>query len=144
MIQISEASAIALHSVVYISIKDFASLKDIAERFDVSSNHLSKVLQTLVKAGYLISSKGPAGGFRIAEGKEDTSFFEIYEAIEGKNWERSCLFHSKCGKYCSNCIMGDLVNGINRKFKNYMESHTIKDHYLLDKDFKINETNDKK
>ena len=34
--------------------------------------------------------------------------------------------------------MGDLVNDINRKFKNYMESHTIKDHYLLDKDFKIN------
>ena len=73
MIQISEASAIALHSVVYISIKDFASLKDIADRFDVSSNHLSKVLQTLVKAGYLTSSKGPAGGFRIAEGKENTS-----------------------------------------------------------------------
>ncbi|MDA1469862.1 hypothetical protein OGZ02_13740 [Brachyspira hyodysenteriae] len=37
MIPISEASAIALHSAVYISIKEFASLKDIAERFDVSA-----------------------------------------------------------------------------------------------------------
>ena len=144
MIPISEASAIALHSAVYISIKEFASLKDIAERFEVSPNHLSKVLQTLVKAGYLTSSKGPAGGFKIAEGKENSSFLEIYETIEGKNWQRSCLFHSKCDKYCSNCIMGDLVNDINRKFKNYMESHTIKDHYLLDDDFKINKTDDKK
>ena len=77
--------------------------------------------------------------------KERHAFGEIYETIEGKNWERSCLFHSKCDKYCSSCIMGDLVNDINRKFKNYMESHTIKDHYLLDKDFKINKkTNDKK
>ncbi|WP_300370388.1 Rrf2 family transcriptional regulator [Brachyspira sp.] len=144
MIQISEASAIALHSMIYISIKEFASLKDIAERFDVSSNHLSKVLQALVKAGYLTSSKGPAGGFKISEGMDNTSFLEIYEAIEGKNWQRSCLFHSKADKYCSDCIMGDLVNDINRKFKNYMESHTIKDHYLLDKDFKINKTDDKK
>lgn len=144
MIPISEASAIALHSAVYISIKELASLKDIAERFDVSANHLSKVLQALVKAGYLSSSKGPAGGFKIADGKENTSFLDIYETIEGKNWQRSCLFHSKCCKYCSNCIMGDLVNDINRKFKNYMESHTIKDHYLLDDDFKINKTDDKK
>ena len=144
MIQISEASAIALHSTVYISIKEFASLKDIAERFDVSPNHLSKVLQTLVKAGYLTSSKGPAGGFKIAYGKENASFLEIYETIEGKNWQRSCLFHSKNKKYCSDCIMGDLINDINKKFKNYMESHTIKDHYLLDNNFKINKTNNKK
>ncbi|MDA1469861.1 Rrf2 family transcriptional regulator [Brachyspira hyodysenteriae] len=39
-----------------------------------------------------MSSKGPAGGFKIAEGKENTSFLEIYETIEGKNWQRSCLF----------------------------------------------------
>lgn len=138
MFQISEATAIALHSVVYISSKEMASLKDISNRFDVSSNHLSKVLQKLVKCGYLISIKGPTGGFKIADGKEHTSFLEIYEAIEGKNWKKSCIFSSKQGRYCNDCIMGNLINEVNEKFENYMKEKKISNHNLLSEDIKYN------
>ena len=124
MIQISEASAIALHSVVYISIKDFASLKDIAERFDVSSNHLSKVLQRLVKAGYLISVKGPKGGFQICSGKEEAALIDIYEVIEGKFIPKNCLFAFKKINSCC-CIMKPLLTSINNTFVDFMSNHKI-------------------
>ena len=126
--KISEATAIALHAMIYICNKgkETSSVKEIAQKFNISDNHLSKVLQRLVKAGYLISSKGPKGGFVIAKGKESTSFLEIYELIEGKLENSNCLFISApCqGK---KCIMGGLISKINTEFKNYFTNNKISD-----------------
>lgn len=127
MLQISEATAIALHAAVYIAKNDIVSLKEIANKFNISHNHLSKVLQRMVKAGYLISVKGPAGGFSISEEKKSLTFMEIYETIEGKNNIRSCLFLSNPKKDCSKCIMGNLINNINKEFLKYMNAHKITD-----------------
>ncbi len=125
MIELSEATAIALHAMTYIAGKnEVVSLKEIAERFDVSEHHLSKVLQRLVKAGYLVSTKGPKGGFRIAGECENASFMEIYEIIEGKYIRKSCLFASKTGAKCC-CVMGGLLNEINDKFETFMKTHKI-------------------
>ncbi len=128
MIQISEAFAIALHSMIYLANKEneIVSLKEISEKFQISDNHLSKVLQRMVKAGYLTSVKGPKGGFKIVSSKKNASFMEIYEIIEGKTEPKSCLFSSK-SKDCPNCVMGSLVHKINKEFKDYMYSHKISD-----------------
>src|SRR5574344_732206 len=86
MIQFSEATAIALHVMIYIANrKDTVNtLKDISEHFSISPNHLSKVLQRLVKAGYLTSTKGPKGGFQIIEGKETSTLLDILIAVTSR------------------------------------------------------------
>ncbi len=128
MFKISEATAIALHSMIYIVNQGgkVVSLKLIAEQFKVSEHHLSKVLQRLVKAGFLESVKGPRGGFKIASGKENTTFAQIYETIEGKMECSDCLFPSRVSN-CKNCIMGDFLKKANRDFLNYMKSKKISD-----------------
>lgn len=128
MFKISEATAIALHSMIYILNQDgkFVSLKPIAEKFEISEHHLSKVLQRLVKAGFLESIKGPKGGFKLLYDKANATFAEIYETIEGKIEHSSCLFPSKVSN-CSNCIMGDFLKKANEDFCNYMRSKKISD-----------------
>ena len=78
--------AIALHSMIYIANREneLCTVKDIAEKFSISENHLSKVLQRLVKCGLLISVKGPKGGFSILSEAKNTTFMEINKLIEGK------------------------------------------------------------
>ena len=39
----------------------------LATRLDVSRHHLAKILMDLVAGGYLLSSRGPAGGVRLAK-----------------------------------------------------------------------------
>lgn len=133
MITHSEATAIALHSMIYFANKkdEIIPLKEIANKFDISEHHLSKVLQRLVKAGYLISVKGPKGGFQISKGKENSTFMEIYEIIEGKYIQKNCLFSSDntTRKKCC-CIMGSLLNSINNEFENFMQNHRINDKNL--------------
>lgn len=126
MIELTEATAIAIHAMIYISNRknNVISLKEISEYFDISSNHLSKVLQRLVKAGYLTSIMGPKGGFQINPEKENATLLDIYEVIDGKFIPKNCLFASKKINSCC-CIMKPLLTSINSTFIDFMSSHKI-------------------
>ena len=129
MIQLSEATAIAIHAMIYLANSDQKqphSLKEIASVFCVSENHLSKVLQKLVKAGYIISTKGPKGGFLLLTGNENLTLMEIYETIEGKYHPKDCLFASKHITSCC-CIMKPMIQSINNTFENFMNNNKISD-----------------
>ncbi|MDD3593180.1 MAG: Rrf2 family transcriptional regulator [Candidatus Gastranaerophilales bacterium] len=130
MLKMTEASAIALHSLIYIAGRKekVSSLKEIAKKFDISENHLSKVLQRLVKEGIITSSKGPKGGFLIVPRKRNISFLEVYEIIEGRVKINNCLFNSNSNSNdCSDCIMDDLLTRLNNEFISYMKTHKISD-----------------
>jgi DNA-binding IscR family transcriptional regulator len=61
VIKISEATTLALHTMFYLYLKkdQLVSTKEIAAMFGFSENHLAKVLQRLVKVGYVASIRGP-------------------------------------------------------------------------------------
>lgn len=127
MIKLSEGTAIALHSIVYINNKkDPSTVKEISAKFGISDNHLSKVLQRFVREGILVSVKGPKGGFSINEKYKNMSLLEVYEIFEGKFKCHKCLF-AKGDKDCEECIMSDLVTKIDEDFMEYMSKTTIAD-----------------
>ena len=128
VIKLSEGTAIALHSMIYIVKKDkeTSSVKEIAQEFKISENHLSKILQRLVKAGYLFSSKGPKGGFVVNDEHKDASFLEIYEMIEGKFSDSACLFNRQPCQG-GQCILGDFIIKINHEFREYFTNKKISD-----------------
>ena len=127
MIKLSEGTAIALHSIVYINNKSEPStVKEISTKFGISDNHLSKVLQHLVKVGVLVSVKGPKGGFSIKDKYRNMSLMDIYEIFEGKFEGRKCLFSNGKG-VCEECIMSDFVTNMDNQFIEYMNNKTISD-----------------
>ncbi len=128
VLKISEAGAIALHAMTYIAIHGDkpSSTKEIADSFGVSVNHLSKVLQRLVKANLLKSIKGPLGGFELAKSCKDITFLEIYEAIDGKINTGCCLF-GKAICNCDECIMGDFLNKTNKNVKDFFKNKRLSD-----------------
>lgn len=131
MFKISEATAIAIHAMIYIANREeqVISLKEISDKFNISSHHLSKVLQRLVKSGLLISTKGSKGGFLLVAEHKNSSFFAIYEIIEGKYKSHTCLFNANVGN-CETCIMGNLISKIDNEFLQYMQNHKISDFKL--------------
>ncbi len=82
---ISRALDYALRSLVYMAShreRQYFGVREIAESVDVSRTYLGKILQQLVKAGYLTSTTGPGGGFALAREPKDIPIFHIMEAIE--------------------------------------------------------------
>jgi Rrf2 family protein len=67
------------------------SAKDIAEAYHIPPQLLAKILQTLAKAGILISHAGTNGGYALARAAEDISAFEVIRAIDGPLFITSCI-----------------------------------------------------
>lgn len=75
----------ALHCLLYIvKLKDYVGIKDLAEFQGVSESYLSKVFTKLGKSGITRSVPGVKGGYELARSPETISFWDVVEAVEGK------------------------------------------------------------
>jgi Rrf2 family protein len=124
----SDAASIAIHSMVLIArAENGINAVKIAEISGFSKNHISKVLQRMVKAGLLKSVRGPAGGFSLKVEPETINLLQIYEAIEGSLEVTDCpMAHEICG--FNNCIMGNVVNKMTIEFKKFLNEQSLKDY----------------
>ena len=84
IVHLSEAASIAIHSLVLIAkAESQLNVQKIAESTGSSRHHVAKVLQRLTKEGFIVSSRGPHGGFQLNKAPDQISLLSIYEAIEG-------------------------------------------------------------
>lgn len=126
IVKISEAASIAIHAMVLLAAnpEGMLSVKEMSGTFDLSSAHMAKVLQRLAKAGLVVSSRGPAGGFRLAKPSGKISLLEIYEGIENSLDEQGCLLSRDiCGGNA--CLLGDTIAEINRNVRNTFTNTTL-------------------
>lgn len=128
IIQISEAASLALHSMALLAATPGRSLtvKDITAQTQVSEAHLSKVMQRLSKAGLVKSTRGPKGGFVLAEEDLNISLLEIFEAIEGPVVDAGCLIPARSCPF-RNCLFDGLLDRMTREFKEYLKNKTLGD-----------------
>lgn len=126
ILKISDATALALHSMVHLAIEPDgqSTTAEIAELFDVSRHHLAKVHQRLTKAGLIWSHRGPAGGVGLAKDPEETTLLEIYEVMEGSMLCNPCLFgKDACPR--NDCVLGVLLPALARQVRDYFEKTTL-------------------
>jgi len=65
--------------------------KQIAGALSIPKEFLNKVMQILVKAGFLVSVRGPGGGFILARDPKDITIYDIVREIDGTSWFDSCI-----------------------------------------------------
>ena len=58
------------------------SALEIAEKYDISANHLAKVLRDLVRAGLIESMRGAGGGYRFSGNPKRVTLYEIVRMFE--------------------------------------------------------------
>jgi len=68
-----------------------ASRADLAAASDCPEQFLSKVLQSLTRAGLVVSHRGNTGGFELAAAHRGATVLEIVEAVEGPIHLNICL-----------------------------------------------------
>src|SRR3989442_9869842 len=73
------------------------SAKDIAEAYHIPQQLLAKILQTLAKAGLLVSHAGTNGGYALAKPAREIRAFDVIRAIDGPLFITSCItIHGPC------------------------------------------------
>lgn len=62
--------------------RSFAT-SEIAAEFEISRNHLAKVVRDLAEAGFIATQRGAGGGFSLARPAETITLGEVVRALEG-------------------------------------------------------------
>jgi Rrf2 family protein len=82
----STACTYAVRALVFLARREADGLL-VAHVFagarGMSEEYLSKTLKELVRAGILLSSRGPTGGYRLARPPKRISLLEVVEAADG-------------------------------------------------------------
>ncbi|MCK5840264.1 MAG: Rrf2 family transcriptional regulator [Bacteroidales bacterium] len=128
IVSLSEAGSIAIHSMVMIAqAEEILNVIKIADATNSSKHHIAKVLQRLVKEGYLTSTRGPKGGFLLKKSPKDVNLLEIYEAIEGKIEIGDCpMGYAKCP--FDKCLMENVIKDMTNQFISFFNNKTLADY----------------
>lgn len=95
---LSRTSQYAVQALIYIATQPSGEPvlnRDIAERLNVPSAYLAKILQNLCKQGLLDSFRGRLGGFCLREGMHKTNLMQILLLTEGPDFTKSCILGLK-------------------------------------------------
>jgi Rrf2 family protein len=127
LFNISIASSIAVHSLALIANSDeMLNASRISDRLKLSKNHISKVLQLLVKFKIITATRGPSGGFQLLRSPESVSVFEIMEIIDGRIEVPHCGHEEETCPF-EDCVFGDERQRLMEEFKSYYSNRKLSD-----------------
>lgn len=103
------------------------SAKDIAEAYHIPPQLLAKILQTLAKAGLLVSHAGTNGGYSLAKPAAEITAFEVIRAIDGPLFITSCItIHGTCD-LAGHCTIKEPLRKVNDSIKDLLSGIRIAD-----------------
>ena len=105
---------------------EFISLKEIAQRQEISEKYLESIIRMLVKAKAVESLRGKGGGYRLTKKPEQYTVGEILRLTEGSLAPVACL-DGDC-KGCSRsdeCPTLDVWKNLDKLINDYLDGVTL-------------------
>lgn len=105
------------------------SLKNIAERHDLSDHYLEQLIAPLRNAGLVRSIRGAYGGYVLSKEPEQISAGDIIRVLEGPIGPVECIAEtnaSQCDKY-NTCVKKDLWMRLRDSMIEVLDSTTLAD-----------------
>ncbi|CDD26957.1 MAG: Rrf2 family transcriptional regulator [Clostridia bacterium] len=127
--KISTKGRYALRVMIDLAVNDkgdYVSLKDISNRQEVSLKYLEQIMAMLNKAGYVKSTRGNNGGYRLAKSPEEYKVGDILRKTEGDLAPIACVNGEECGKR-ENCKTFKFWQGLDNVINEYVDSKTLAD-----------------
>ena len=106
----------------------FVSLKDIANRQDISKKYLEQIVAMLNRPDVLRTNRGYQGGYRLAKPANEYTVGDILRITEGGLEPVSCMENStvQCDR-ADTCATLPIWQGLNRVINEYLDSITLQD-----------------
>jgi len=97
----------AIRCVLHLSGQPDAvtSVEEISRDMFVPKTFLAKILQRLMKAGIVTSTRGVRGGFQLAKRPKDINLLDVIEAIQGPSAPNLCAIDKRMCQLSSRCTV---------------------------------------
>ena len=125
--QLTRYTDFGVRTLMYLAMQpnreSLFRIAEITDVFDLSSNHVSKIVHHLGKLGYLQTVRGKCGGFRLGMAPEAINIGQLVRSLEHS------LAPIDCGKpYCRFAPSCKLQGILGRAVKAYL---AVLDQYTL-------------
>ncbi len=122
MIKLTRKSEYGLIALLHIDARQLGALvtaKEIAETYQLPAELLSKVLQSLARAGLVESVQGSKGGYRLSVPIEELSLGQVVEKLEGPIVIAPCCGGSSDCRQMDSCNIRNPVQRIQEEVREY-------------------------
>ncbi|MEH7399692.1 MULTISPECIES: RrF2 family transcriptional regulator [Bacillaceae] len=103
------------------------NIKDIAEAYDISKNHLMKIIYNLGKMGYIETIRGRNGGIRLAKLPSEINIGEIIRKTEEDFNIVECFEHGNTCVITPVCSLKHIFNNALEQFLHVLDQYTLDD-----------------
>lgn len=120
----------SLRALIFLSIQpdEKVSIHDIADFFEISKDHLVKVVHNLNRLGYIESIRGRHGGIRLSRKPEDINIGEVVRNVEPHFHLVDCF--NKEAPHCKVqpvCKLKHILEDALEQFVSVLDQYTLAD-----------------
>lgn len=121
----------SLRVLIYLASKksnELSNIKEIAEIYDISKNHLMKIIYNMGKSGYIETIRGRNGGIRLAKLPSEINIGEIIRITEENFYIVECFEHhnNKC-IMTPVCTLKHIFNTALEQFLKVLDQYSLDD-----------------
>lgn len=114
---------------------EYITIKSISLRQEISDKYLEQIITQLSKAGYVRSTRGAQGGYRLAKTPEEYTVGSILRLIEGSLAPVACLDDDSTCTRSTQCATLDVWIQLNDAINNVVDNITLAD--LVEKQMRL-------
>ena len=103
------------------------SLKDIANRQNISLQYLEHIIGPLVNSGIVKSTRGVNGGIQLNQRPEDVKIGEVVRLLEGNTTPVDCIGNPENCNRSHECVTRDVWCDMKKAIDETLNSVTLKD-----------------
>ncbi len=100
-----------------------SSAKEIAETYGIPAALLSKILQKLVKNGFLRSEHGTNGGYKLARDPKEITAYEVIRTIDGPIFLTACFTEHGYCVHTDKCTVRDPLQKVHEGILRLLGEH---------------------
>lgn len=119
----------SLRVLIYLAVKDptQCTISEIAASYDVSKNHLMKVVQSLAQNGYIRSVRGKNGGISLNHPAQDINIGSLVRELEDKTRLVECFGPNNQCVITSGCELKKMFAQAQEAFLKVLDAYTLVD-----------------
>lgn len=128
--QLTTFTDYALRSLMYIASHPdrLSSVREIAEHYNISRNHLVKVVHQLALLGYITTTKGKGGGLTMAKAPETLRIGDLVNKLEPNMSLVECFNReTNTCRIINTCKLKHCLKEANHAFIRSLNQHTLAD-----------------
>jgi len=119
----------SLRVLIYLSAQGdrLATIQEIADSYDISKNHLMKVVHQLNKKGYIETIRGKKGGMRLHMAPKDINIGILVRETEQDLSIVECFSSKNACKITPVCGLKSMFNEALKAFLEVLDRYTLAD-----------------